>query len=305
MSTTIPQKIYHVYLLIDSVDGIFYVGSGNATRLRTTISGAKSDMPGVYTNNKKNQKIREIWRQGREVQLKVVFSSDDELEVRRQEAFLIRKYGERLTNYQGVQSSYPLYIYCEGEVAEEENVESDDALLALLRGQNLLKIMQDPAKLKDTIELIEKEFAFLEESQRRLYPDFTDRTMRSIVNRHEVPQGGYERQQFLQERVKVQEVTAEVQEVKMIPQEVQKPTPVPSKPRPHVFLELAGQSVGVFHAMYGYLPDDTPLFVVTSDAGDITVIRGSKDFDTVDGWVRQDAYNHYSMSVERIVLPES
>src|SRR2546428_2321017 len=270
MSSIIPEKDYHVYFLIDPLDGIFYIGSGKTERLRTTISEAKHHTPGIYADNKKAQKIREMWSQGRQVQLNVVFSSDDELEARRQEAFLIRKYGERLTNYQGVQSSYPLYIYCE---TEEESVEGDDSLPVLLQEQDLLRIMQDPAKLKATIELFKKELTFLEESQRRLYPDFTERALRSIVNRHDVPQGAYERQQFLQERVKVQEVTAEMQEVKMIPQEVQKPTPAPRKPRPHVYFEIAGQCIGVFHATYGYTVDDVPVFVVTSDAGDITVVH--------------------------------
>ena len=119
MSIIIPQKKHHVYVLIDDIDGIFYVGSGNTARLHSTIAEAKPG-PHPASKTRKAQKIREIWEEGREVKQKVMLSSDDEATVRKYENFLIRHYGLRLTNYQGIQSAYTQQSYYEYGQEDEQ-----------------------------------------------------------------------------------------------------------------------------------------------------------------------------------------
>lgn len=152
MKNSVPKKKYHVYVLIDDIDGIFYVGSGNTARLRSTIGEAK---PGSHAGSKmrKSHKIREIWEQEREVKQKVVLSSDDEDTVRKYENFLIRYYGLRLTNYQGILSAYPLQSYYEYEHEDEQLLlsaltevdELEDAIRAAkdLRDKGLIEILED------------------------------------------------------------------------------------------------------------------------------------------------------------------
>jgi hypothetical protein len=146
MKNSVHQKKYHVYVLIDDIDGIFYVGSGNTDRLRSTVSEVK--YIGRRSMNKKAQKIREIWEQGREPLLKVVFSSDDETAVRKYESFLIRYYGLRLTNYQGIQSKYPQQSCYEYEWEDE---------------QELLSVMTEPRELESAIEATKDLTAILED----------------------------------------------------------------------------------------------------------------------------------------------
>ncbi len=152
MSNSVPKKRYHVYALIDDIDGIFYVGSGNTVRLHSTIAEARIG-PHSASKTKKAQKIREMWEQGREPQLKVVLSSDDEATVRRYENFLIRYYGLRLTNYQGIQSRYPQQSHYEYEYEDEQVLlsvltEPDELESAIqgakdLRDNDLIEILED------------------------------------------------------------------------------------------------------------------------------------------------------------------
>lgn len=152
MKKIVPQKKHHVYVLIDDIDGIFYVGSGNTARLHSTIAEAK---PGPHHASKtmKAQKIREIWEQEREPQLKVVLSSDDEDTVRKYESFLIRYYGLRLTNYQGIQSRYPH----QRSFSQYENEDEQELLSALTEPDELESAIQAAKDLRDNdlIEILE------------------------------------------------------------------------------------------------------------------------------------------------------
>lgn len=125
---SIPQKRFHVYRLIDDMDttrpeGVFYIGFGNAKRLRTTILEAGYDSSPAYLSEKA-QKIREIWSQGREPRQDIVYSDDSSYKAMKCEKLLIQKYKPYLTNHRGVYSKYPQYDsyagYNPGD--EDENI---------------------------------------------------------------------------------------------------------------------------------------------------------------------------------------
>src|SRR3989475_12947336 len=96
MKRSIAKKDFHVYLLVDSVYGVFYVGSGFSARLRSTIEEARGTGPDGITNEK-CKRIREISDEGREIKQKVTLSSDRRDQARAYENFLIRHHGVRLT----------------------------------------------------------------------------------------------------------------------------------------------------------------------------------------------------------------
>lgn len=168
MKTTIAQKDYYVYLLTDEfdttlIDGVFYVGFGNAARLRSTITEARYDKPGT-TPSRKVQKIREIWSQGREPGQQIVFSSRDEFEAREQESFYIKKYSVCITNHQGVHTKYP-------DFSQQKSVNLQDESQFPITLQDLLNGPISLTRLQAAINASREVTAFLEEIQQQIYPE--------------------------------------------------------------------------------------------------------------------------------------
>lgn len=169
MEISIPPKTFHVYLLIDDLDdtrpdGVFYVGFGRKKRLRSTIKDANKS----EGNIKKAQKIREMWDQGREPRLKIVYSSDSEYKARACEDFLIKKYGHHLTNHQGLHSKYPEYIFYEGHDPEENvliPIQMPDIgrIVSAVKAAKELHAQLDTANSKEVL-------TFLLDLQRQFYP---------------------------------------------------------------------------------------------------------------------------------------
>ena len=112
MSTTIPQKAYHVYLLIDPQTGVFYVGIGKLARLYTTLHE-------VY-NRAKALRIRQIQERGDTVIQEIAYSSDNKSDCCKIEHFLIECYKPYLVNGTGITSKYPTSTY-EHETIDTSN----------------------------------------------------------------------------------------------------------------------------------------------------------------------------------------
>lgn len=171
---SIPQKTFHVYLLIDDLDdtrpdGVFYVGFGRAKRLHMTISEAKRP---EFDTNKKAQKIREIWSQGREPRLKVVYVSNSSYKARKREDYLIKKYGHHLTNHQGIHSKYPEYVCYEGYDPDDDilvPIDSPDAnkLASAINAAKKIHTKLNSANSKEVM-------TFLLDIQKQFYPGMVD-----------------------------------------------------------------------------------------------------------------------------------
>jgi len=154
MKRSIAKKDFHVYLLVDSVYGVFYVGSGSTARLRSTIEEARVTGPDAITNEK-CKRIREIWDEGREIKQKVVLSSNSRDEVRAYESFLIRHHGLSLTNFQGIHSKFPQHTPYKYELEDEQEV---------------LNALQDPNQLESAIQSAKELVKILERFRNKIDP---------------------------------------------------------------------------------------------------------------------------------------
>ena len=99
----IPHKNYHVYALYTECDGIFYIGSGKDNRLLSTKYVVKDD------NSYKAKVIRKCKQLGISIEIDILFSTNDRDEVRHIEYFFIQMYKDCLTNFCGINRTFPAH----------------------------------------------------------------------------------------------------------------------------------------------------------------------------------------------------